>query len=138
MSGSATAELRVIRVVGAAIFDDQGRCLVTRRSAVMSNPGKWEFPGGKLEPGETPEQALAREIKEELDLVIEVGQWIGVGMAKAAEHVQVRLDVYRAWHSGGTLTLHEHDVSRWVAPADFGELDWALADLPIVEILQRG
>ncbi len=137
MSGEATAELRVIRVVGAAIFDEEGRCLVTRRSASMSNPGKWEFPGGKIESGETPEQALAREIEEELSLEIEVGAWVGVGMVRADARTQIRLDVYRAKVVSGELELSEHDASKWLVPQEFDAVEWAAADVPIVEVLQR-
>ncbi len=62
-----------VPVVAALIFDDQNRLVITRRPEGIHLAGKWEFPGGRIEPGETPQQALTREIKEELNLKIEVG-----------------------------------------------------------------
>ena len=77
-------------VVGAAIVRD-GRCLVAKRSPTMRAPGKWEFPGGKVEVGETPHDALVREISEELGVTIEVGALLGRGTA-----TPIVLDVYLA------------------------------------------
>ena len=68
----------VIHVVGAAIIE-KDRCLVARRGPGMALAGYWEFPGGKVEPGESPEVALVREIREEMGIGIEVGNWIGRG-----------------------------------------------------------
>lgn len=130
--------MRQIHVVGAAIFDDQQRCLVTQRSAAMSNPLKWEFPGGKVEDGESPEGALAREIDEELGLTIEVGEFIAQGRALAREGLEVVLDVYRARMVRGQIRLAEHAQYQWVQVRDFGALDWAEADWPIVDALVAG
>lgn len=133
----STAELQVIRVVGAAIRNAQGEYLVAQRGEHMSTPGKWEFPGGKLERNESPEEALAREIKEELNLTIQVNRWIGVGMAKVSPRKQVRLDVYEATILSGELKLHEHQQAKWLEPSAFQALDWAQADLPIVERMMQ-
>lgn len=127
--------MRQIYVVGAAIFDDQNRCLVTQRSAKMSNPLKWEFPGGKVEHGESPEDALAREIDEELGLVIDVGAFIAQGRAQVRDDLEVVLDVYRARMVRGQIRLAEHAQYQWVEIRDFGALDWAEADWPIVHAL---
>ena len=127
--------MRQIHVGGAAIFDDQQRCLVTQRSATMSNPLKWEFPGGKVESGESPEDALAREIDEELGLTIEVGAFIAQGRAQVREGLEVVLDVYRARMIRGQIQLAEHAQYQWVEVRDFGALDWAEADWPIVDAL---
>ncbi len=126
---------KIISVVGAAIIDDQGRCLVTRRSARMSNPLKWEFPGGKIEPGERPEEALKREIAEELGLDIEVGAFVARGQAPAGRR-QVVLDVYLARIVSGGLELREHDESLWCEVGELDSLDWARADVPILEPLR--
>lgn len=131
----STVKLKVIRVVGAAIFNDEGKCLATRRAAHVSTPLKWEFPGGKLEPGETPQQALAREIKEELTLDVEVGEYISMGIAPQSKNVQIRLDVYHARLKGGQLTLSDHDQYKWCTREELAELDWAAADIPIVEAM---
>ena len=122
-------------VVGAAIRDGE-RLLVARRSARMSNPLKWEFAGGKLEPGESPQQALVREIEEELGLIIEVGGFIARGEV-ALEARDIILDIYEARITGGSLTLAEHDESRWIGAAELDTLDWAVADLPAVAVLRE-
>ena len=133
MSSASTAELIIIPVVGAAILDDQGRYLATRRGPGMRHPGKWEFPGGKVEAGEEPEEALRREVLEELGLEIEVGEWVGIGMAKISAYEQVRLEVYACTILAGELELLEHDAHRWVDTEAMEALDWAMADRPIVE-----
>jgi 8-oxo-dGTP diphosphatase len=120
----------VVRVVGAAIVR-HGRCLVAQRGAQMSSAGKWEFPGGKVEPGERPEDALAREIAEELGIVILVGPWIGRGEARARRSVIV-LDVYAAELTGGEPHPTEHAELRWLKADELSSLDWAEADVPIL------
>jgi 8-oxo-dGTP diphosphatase len=95
----------------------------------MSLPGKWEFPGGKVEPDEAPALALAREIAEELNLRIAVHQLLGSGMATVGSHV-VTLDVYAATITAGTLALREHAEIVWATADDLARFDWAEADIP--------
>jgi 8-oxo-dGTP diphosphatase len=97
----------------------------------MSLPGKWEFPGGKVEPGETPESALAREISEELGLVVDVGEQLGSGTARAGSK-SIRLDVYAARIQSGELVLREHAQIRWATASELASFDWAEADVPSV------
>lgn len=125
----------VVHVVGAAIFR-AGRCLVAERGPSMSLPGKWEFPGGKVEPGETPERALAREIAEELGVVVSVGEQLGSGTARAGTRL-IRLDVYAAHLQSGELVLREHAQIRWATANELTSLDWAEADVPSVEPVAR-
>ncbi|MEL7367645.1 MAG: (deoxy)nucleoside triphosphate pyrophosphohydrolase [Myxococcota bacterium] len=120
-----------IAVVGAAILRP-GACLVCRRGPGMRLAGKWEFPGGKVEPGETPADALRREILEELGLRIEVKAWLGRGFAPLLDGRVVRLEVFEGRWTAGSLKLAEHDAARWVGPARLSSLDWAEADIPIV------
>ena len=127
--------MREIHVVGAAIVRG-GRCLATQRGPGMRLPGKWEFPGGKVEAGEEPRAALAREVGEELGLEIAVGDLLGTGRAVAGE-LAVRLDVYLATLVGGELRLSEHGDARWVGAADLDALDWAEADRPLLAELRR-
>ena len=124
----------IIHVVGAAIFDGP-RCLVTQRSASMSNPLLWEFPGGKIEAGESPQEALRREIVEELGLEIEVGAFIARGEAPAGAARTVRLDVYQARVVGGSLQLREHAAHRWMHPQRLDTIPFAEADHPAVAAL---
>ncbi len=119
-----------IHVVGAAIVE-HGRCLVARRGPGRSFAGKWEFPGGKVEPGEAPEVALAREIHEELGLTIEVQGLIARGEASVSSRPLV-LDVYAARIRAGELCLHEHAEACWVSEPSLFGYDWADADIPIV------
>jgi 8-oxo-dGTP diphosphatase len=122
-------------VVGAAILRD-GRCLVAQRAAHVSNPHRWEFPGGKVEPHESPTAALRREIAEELALDIDVGTFLGRGEAKAANGRHIVLDVYRAQvHGDATLRLTDHQAARWIDATEIHTLDWATADIPVLPAL---
>ncbi len=126
--------MKTIHVVGAAIFRDQ-KVLIARRSAAMKLPGLWEFPGGKLESGESPSQGLSREILEELGVKIEVTDFIARGEHQQPD-VFVILDVYRATLSGGEPVAHEHDELRWVSPNNLSTFEFAEADIPAVQALQ--
>ena len=126
---------KIIRVVGAAIIQD-GQVLCLQRGQEMSLAGLWEFPGGKLEAGETEAQALAREIKEELTLEIEVSDWVTTA-EYAYEFATIQLAVYKAKILSGSLTLLEHQASRWVKPQDLMSLDWAPVDIPAAQLLAQ-
>lgn len=130
--------LKTIQVVGAAIIL-AGRCLAAQRSVDMSLPLKWEFPGGKVEPGETPERALAREIAEELGVRVEVGARLGQGRAGLPDGREVVLDVHLAalLDEPDAIVLREHARWRWVGVDELGALDWAQADIPVLEPLAR-
>lgn len=119
----------MIWVVGAAIVR-AGTCLVARRGATQRDGGKWEFPGGKVEAGETGQEALVRELNEELGVTIAVGALLGRG-----EAADVVLDVYVATIVDGEPRVTEHDALRWLGPDDLFVLDWADADVPVVEPL---
>ncbi len=123
--------------MGAAIFDAQGRCLLAKRSAQMANPLLWEFPGGKIEAGETPEQALARELREELAIEVEVLDFIARGSARVASGKEIILDVYRAALVRGAATPREHAELACVLPSEFGDYTFPEADLPAVEALSK-
>jgi 8-oxo-dGTP diphosphatase len=122
-------------VVGAALMDGDGRVLAARRAAPPAElAGWWEFPGGKVEPGETPQVALARECREELTVEIEVGDLVGsVPIAPAGR----RLDVYLGRITAGEPVPLVHEELRWVRAVDLADLPWLPADLPLVEALRR-
>ena len=119
-----------LHVVGAAIVQGQ-KCLVTQRGPAMTLAGKWEFPGGKVEPGESASAALAREISEELNLTIAVGELLGTGRAMVGPK-EITLDVYGAVITSGSLVLREHSQALWVEADALADFDWADADIPSV------
>jgi 8-oxo-dGTP diphosphatase len=118
-------------VVGAAIFDAAGRLLAAQRDRPPQYAGLWEFPGGKVEPGETPQAALVRECREELGIELEVGGLVGeVAIAIG------RLAVYRARLTSGEPVAREHRDLRWLAPAELDDVPWIDADRPLVDKLR--
>lgn len=119
---------QLVHVVAAALARS-GRCLVAQRGPGMRLPGKWEFPGGKVERDEAPEAALVRELREELGVEIEVGAWLGTGTAPAGEKT-IRLDVYAARLISGEPVLTEHSRVAWASADELAAFDWAEADVP--------
>ena len=124
-----------VHVVGAAIVE-AGRVLLARRGPEMSMPGKWEFPGGKVEPGEAPEAALVREVAEELGVRIEPEAFLGRGESDH-DGTRIVLDVWLARRVGGEPASGEHDALGWFGAAELEALDWPEADLPILPELRR-
>ena len=131
VGGITLFEKPVIQVVGAAIINDKGEVLCAQRG-YGSLIGKWEFPGGKIEPGETPEQALAREIKEELDIEVEVKDLIDENYNEYPDK-NINLKVYKCKHISGDISDTEHHALKWSKPEEMDKLDWADADKPIVD-----
>ncbi|MCB0896015.1 MAG: (deoxy)nucleoside triphosphate pyrophosphohydrolase [Nocardioides sp.] len=124
----------VVSVVGAAIVRD-GRVLAARRTAPPATAGRWELPGGKVEPGETPEAALVREVAEELGCTIAVTGWLPGEVAIGARHV---LTVALADLVDGEPRPHEHDAVRWLAADELGSVDWLEPDRPFLAHLALG
>lgn len=128
--------MKQIDVVGAVITNERGEILCAQRSAQMAQPGLWEFPGGKIEPGERPAESLKREIREELRCEIEVGDLVA-DITHPYPHLRVRLITYHARLVGGSPTPTEHARLAWLPVAELDQLDWAPADIPTVERLQQ-
>lgn len=126
--------MKEVEVVGAVIYDQQSGYLCALRAKHMSQGGLWEFPGGKLEPGEEPREALIREIEEELGCTIEVGEHITT-TTHDYPHLRVKLHTFQAALLKGTPVAKEHEELRWVSRARLTQLKWAPADIPTVDKL---
>jgi 8-oxo-dGTP diphosphatase len=120
-------------VVGAAILLD-GAVLAARRTSPPELAGRWEFPGGKVEPDESPEEALVREIGEELGCRIEVTGWLP-GSALIGDRHELRVAV--AVLVEGEPVPTEHDLVRWVGAVDLDALDWLEPDRPFLLALRE-
>jgi 8-oxo-dGTP diphosphatase len=123
----------VIDVVGAVIVRD-GLVFCVRRGPYGSLPGMWEFPGGKIEAGESPQHALAREIHEELRCHVAVGAEV-TSTTYNYDFGSVRLTTYHCDLIAGEPILTEHADKLWARPAQLRSLSWAPADVPAVEIV---
>ena len=124
---------KIINVVAAAIEKD-GKFFCAQRPEGKSLGGFWEFPGGKLENGESPEQALIREIKEELNSDIEIISYVN----EASYDYDFGMVVMKTFHAkliSGNLELLEHQNSTWLSPTQLPTLNWAPLDRPAVELL---
>ena len=115
----------------------QGRVFVAQRKQGGPAGLKWEFPGGKLESGETPQQCLGRELWEELHIAVSVGAYFGSSI-HAYDGVTVKLLAYWVqWNGQGSIDLRSHLVYEWVGKEELLQLDFAAADLPLVAKLRN-
>ena len=121
--------------VTAAIIIRNGHVLIAQRRPDDAMGGKWEFPGGKIEQGETPQACLQRELREELGIVADVHDLFAVNTHDYADR-KIELSAYTAGIRSGDITLHEHSDARWVAIDQLRQFDMCDADWPFVEKLQ--
>lgn len=126
--------MKSIEVVAAIIHDEEGRIFATQRGYGDYKDG-WEFPGGKMEPGESPEEALRREIWEELETKIVVERLI---QTVDYDYPKFHLTMHCFWcHiESGSLTLKEHEAAKWLSIENLNTVDWLPADKIVVNNMQ--
>ena len=124
-----------LRVVAAVLYDAAGRVLIAQRPAGKFLAGKWEFPGGKLEPGESPEQGLARELAEELGVEVQRCRPL-VSLRHDYPDRRIELATLLVERYAGEPAGREGQALKWVAPPELYTLDLLPADRPIVDRLQ--
>ena len=126
--------MKRIEVV-AGIIKDGDKIFATQRGYGEFKDG-WEFPGGKMEPGETPQQALVRELKEELAIDVNVGEFL---CTVDYDYPTFHLTMHCFYCSviGGELTLLEHEASKWLKMTELHSVNWLPADVEVVAALER-
>jgi 8-oxo-dGTP diphosphatase len=137
MAATGAEPLPVVLVVAVALIDVDGRVLLAQRPPGKAMAGLWEFPGGKVQTGETPEQALIRELKEELDIDVTEACLAPLTFAShryATFHLLMPLYVCRRWK--GTVTPREGQALKWVRAQKLDEYPMPPADKPLVAVLR--
>ena len=122
--------MKTIKVVAAIIRKE--KCVFATQRGYGDYKDWWEFPGGKIEQGETPQQALRREISEELDIEIDVGEYITT-VEYDYPKFHLSMDCFWAAISGGEITLIEHESAEWVPLSELTEVEWLPADRIVVD-----
>jgi 8-oxo-dGTP diphosphatase len=125
-----------VKLVAAAIIISNGRVLIARRMQGDSHQGYWEFPGGAVEPGETLEECLARELAEELGVAAAIGEIVTRNEYRSARG-SMDLVALRARVDTESFTLTAHDAVEWVKPKDLDRYRLAPADEPIAKLLKK-
>ena len=127
----------LVLVVAAALVDSDGRVLIAQRPEGKSMAGLWEFPGGKIEADEKPEDALIRELKEELGIAVKeacLAPFTFASHTYGAFHLLMPLYVCRRWE--GTPRPHHHAALKWVRPKDMKDYPMPAADVPLIPMLR--
>ena len=127
---------KIIRVT-AAIIESGNKILIAQRKAKDSLfGGLWEFPGGKIEDGETPKECMARELKEELEIEVEVGTLITSNKHRYPNGI-FELLVYKVEHISGNFILNDHDEVKWITIDEISKFDFPPANTPIINYLKN-
>ena len=127
----------MMMMVTAGILLKDTRVFIAKRRSTGRLPGKWEFPGGKVEPGETPEQGLRRELSEELEIEAIVGNCLGENVHRY-NFGTVRILFYRVYWDGGEMRSRDHEGYAWAPLDQLMNYDFAPADWPFVKRLTKG
>lgn len=126
----------MIDVSAAILENSKGQVLIAKRKQGKKLAGYWEFPGGKVEEGESPGESLVRELKEEMNLDIEVREFVGESIYRYAEGL-IRLIAFKGKIVGGEVDLKDHDEYAWKHLYELGNVELAPADLPLLDFLIR-
>ena len=126
--------MKTVRVV-AAIIIENGKVFATQRGYGEFKDG-WEFPGGKIEPGETPEEAIVREIKEELDTEVEVIELLDT-VEYDYPNFHLSMGCFICKIKSGDLVLKEHEAAKWLTQDTLGSLEWLPADMGLVGEIEK-
>ena len=132
--------MKTIRVVAAVIkaTNDNGEKIIFATERGYGEfKGGWEFPGGKIEPGETPQQALCREIMEELDTKIQVGDLIDT-IEYDYPNFHLSMDCFWCEVVSGNLVLKEHEAARWLTSDELDSVEWLPADVTLIDKIRTG
>jgi 8-oxo-dGTP diphosphatase len=134
MNSKALSE--IVKVTAAILVKDN-KIIIAKRGPDDRLASKWEFPGGKIEIDETPEKCLKREMKEEFDIDVSVGEYLGSSIYHY-DHISIELMAYRTYWENGEIHLNDHDDFKWISLEQLAEFDFAPADLIFVEKLKNG
>ena len=126
----------MIEVVAAVIHNNEGKILIAQRNFKKSQGGLWEFPGGKIEPNETKEEAIVREIKEEMDIDIEAKMFIEQKVFNYPEK-DINLIAIECKQLNSDIKLNEHEDAKWVSKDELKKFNFAPADEFIVQAILR-
>ncbi|WP_431296029.1 pyrimidine (deoxy)nucleoside triphosphate diphosphatase [Rahnella sp. PAMC 25559] len=127
--------MKIVDVV-AALIEREGKLLLARRDATGDQAGLWEFPGGKVEAGESQQAALIRELQEELGIDTTVAEFVATSELQQPARL-IRLHGWRVSDFKGVITLRCHSEIRWVVPADVHSFELAPADVPLIDAYLR-
>ena len=133
---STFCKMKIHIDVTAAVIIADNHVLAARRKAGSHLAGFWEFPGGKIEAGETPEACLQRELKEELGITSKIGRFLGESLYDYDVKV-VRLMAYKVEQFEGDFQLISHDELRWLQVSELGSVKWAPADIPLLDFCRE-
>ena len=130
-------QIKVVAAIIKGVNDNGEQVIFATQRGYGDFKGGWEFPGGKIEEGELPQEALAREIREELDTEIKVGEFLHT-VEYDYPNFHLSMDCFLAEVVSGDLVLKEHEAAKWLTMDELDSVDWLPADVEVVEQIKKG